>query len=347
MSVVKNNIKIGYALGGGAARGLSHIGVLKVLHEHGISPDIIVGTSIGAIIGALYAGGLDPDDIEKLVLGLDWKRLVYLFDMTLPLNGLLQGKPVVSLLRSILGDLTFPQLRCDFACVATDIVNGEQVVLSDGSLVEAVRASISIPGILTPVAIKGRYLVDGGLINAVPVSVCREMGAGYVVGVNVVPEPSKVMCNPNQNQQYQVCEPPELGDTVDKTELATVKIIHSHSLRTHIDEIENAAMRFFIPLSPNGENRLLKTLSLPKEKKVRRSRTKSPSLIDVLSQTLTIVEYRIAVENLKGADLAISPDVENIGFWQFHNAGQAIAAGEHAARKALEENKLAILLGKS
>jgi len=130
MSVVKgkSNMKIGYALGGGAARGLSHIGVLKMLHEHGISPDIIAGTSIGAIIGALYAGGLELNEIEQLVLGLDWKKLVYLFDMTLPLSGLLQGKGVVSLLRSILGDLTFPQLRCGFACVSTDIVNGEQVV---------------------------------------------------------------------------------------------------------------------------------------------------------------------------------------------------------------------------
>jgi len=338
-------MKIGYALGGGAARGLSHIGVLKVLREHGITPDIIVGTSIGAIIGALYAGGLEPDDIEKLVLGLDWKRLVYLFDMTLPLSGLLQGKRVVSLLRSILGDLTFPQLRCDFACVATDIINGEQVVLSDGSLVEAVRASISIPGIFTPVPIKGRYLVDGGLINTVPVSVCREMGAEYVVGVNVVPEPSKIMCNPNKNQQYPVCQPPEIGDTGDKTEGATVKILHSHSLRTRIDEIENAAMRFFIPLSPKGDIDLLKTLSLPKENKVHRSRTKSPKLIDVLSQTLTIVEYRIAVENLKDADLAISPDVEDIGFWQFNNAKKTIAAGEHAARKMLEGNKLVNLLG--
>ena len=188
--MMKGSVKIGYALGGGAARGLSHIGVLKVLDEHGISPDIIAGTSIGAIVGALYAGGYEPSEIEQLVLGLDWKKLVYLVDMTLPLSGLLQGKRVVSLLKSILGDLTFSQLRCDFACVATDIINGEQVVLRDGSLIEAVRASISIPGIFTPVAIKGRYLVDGGLINAVPVSVCREMGAEYVIGVNVIPEPS-------------------------------------------------------------------------------------------------------------------------------------------------------------
>ena len=125
---VKGSMKIGYALGGGAARGLSHIGVLKVLDEYGIFPDIIAGTSVGAIVGALYASGYKPGEIEQLVLGLDWKKLVRLVDVTLPLSGLLQGKRVVSLLRSILGDLTFPQLRCAFACVATDIINGEQVI---------------------------------------------------------------------------------------------------------------------------------------------------------------------------------------------------------------------------
>jgi len=149
MATVKNSLKIGYALGGGAARGLSHIGVLKVLKEEGISPDIVAGTSIGALIGALYAGGLEPNEIEQLVLGLDWKKLLQLRDMTLPLNGFLQGKRVVSLLRSILGETTFSQLRFDFACVATDIISGEQVFLREGSLAEAVRASISIPGIFT------------------------------------------------------------------------------------------------------------------------------------------------------------------------------------------------------
>jgi NTE family protein len=173
----KSNLKIGYALGGGAARGLSHIGVLKVLEEHGIFPDIIAGTSVGAIVGALYAGGYKPGEIEALVLGLDWKQLVSLGDMTLPRSGLLQGKRVISLLKSVLGDLTFSQLRWELACVATDIIDGKQVVLRDGSLIDAVRASISIPGIFTPVTINGRFLVDGGLINTVPVSVCRDMGS--------------------------------------------------------------------------------------------------------------------------------------------------------------------------
>jgi len=334
-------MKIGYALGGGAARGLSHIGVLKVLEEYGIYPDIIAGTSIGAIVGALYAGGYKPIEIEQIVLGLDWKKLVYLVDMTLPISGLLKGKRVVSLLTSILGDLTFSQLGYAFACVATDISNGAQVVLRDGSLIEAVRASISIPGIFTPVAIKGRYLVDGGLVNTVPVSVCREMGAGYVIAVNVIPEPSKLMNNTSEDQQYHVYEPTKLGGN----DLAMIPIIHSHSLRSRIDAIENASKMFFVSHRPKRWRKILESPPLSEPNKARRLRTKSPGLIEVLSQTWTIAEYRIAVENLKDADLAISPDVEEIGFWQFSNAAQAITAGEKAARMALEGNKLVNLLG--
>jgi NTE family protein len=341
----KGSIKIGFALGGGAARGLSHIGVLKVLDEHGIFPDIIAGTSIGAIVGALYAGGYKPSEIEQIVLGLDWKKLVRLVDMTLPLRGLLKGKRVITLLRSVLGDLTFPQLRCDFACVATDIINGEQVVLRSGSLIDAVRASISIPGIFAPVAIKGRYLVDGSLVNAVPVSVCREMGAGYVIGVNVVPDPSKVICNSNKGQQYQVCGSTLLEETGDKTELSTVSRIDSHSLRSRIADIENATKLFLMSHRPKRGRGILESSLSSEVNKVLQVRAKSPGLIDVLSQSWTIAEYRVAVENLKNADLVISPDVEEIGFWQFNNAAQAIAAGEHAARMVLDGNKVPSLLG--
>jgi NTE family protein len=340
----KGSIKIGYALGGGAARGLSHIGVLKVLEEHGIFPDVIAGTSVGAIVGALYAGGYKPTEIEELILGLDWKQLVHLVDMNLPLSGLLQGKRVVLLLKSVLGDLTFPQLRYAFACVATDINNGDQVVLRNGSLIDAIRASISIPGIFTPVAIKGRYLVDGSLINAVPVSVCRDMGAGYVIGVNVVPDPGKTICNSNKDQQ-QACGSAKIDEAENKAELAALSGIGSNSLLSRITDIENAAKLFLSSHRPKRGRGTSESLHSSEANKVHRVRIKVPGLIHVLSQTWTIAEFRVAMENLKSADLAISPEVEDIGFWQFNNAAQAIAAGERAARMVLEGNKLPSFLG--
>jgi NTE family protein len=343
VNMVGSKVKIGLALGGGAARGLSHIGVLKVLDEQGIYPDVIAGTSIGAMVGALYAYGYKASEIEQLVLGMDWKKLVYLADITMSFNSLFKGKRVISLLKSILGDLTFSQLKCDFACVATDIINGEQVVLHNGSLVEAVRASISLPGIFTPVEVEGRYLVDGGLVNTVPVSVCRQMGAGYVIGVNVIPHPVRVMCNPKKDPKYQVCELVKPGDAGDYPDLSAVPRIDGHSLQSHIDVIENATKTFLTSRHPKQGTKIAELPSSPLTNKARRLRRKTPGLIEVLSQTLTIAEYQIAMENLKDADVAISPAVEEIGFWQFSGAAQAIAAGEAAARSALDMNKLVSL----
>ena len=185
-------VKIGYALGGGGARGLSHVGVLKVLEEHGLFPDVIAGTSIGALVGALYASGLKAAEIEK-ALHLDLRRLASLADVTLSLSGLVRGKRVADLLRSVLGDLTFSDLKTPFACMATDIISGEEITLQSGPVVRAVRASISVPGIFTPVKVGSRYLVDGGLVNMVPVGICRDMGAEYVVGINVIPDPSGML----------------------------------------------------------------------------------------------------------------------------------------------------------
>jgi NTE family protein len=341
--VVNSSVKIGYALGGGGARGLAHIGVLKVLEEHGIRPDIVAGTSMGSIVGALYSGGLTPGEIEKLALGLDWKKLVNLVDVTLPISGLLKGNRVVSLLRSIMGDMTFSQLKCDFASVATNIINGEQVVLRDGSLIEAIRASISIPGIFTPVAVEGRYLVDGGLINTVPVSVCRDMGAEYVIGVNVIPRPGQAICNPAKEQQYEACEMPESDETGHGSGSGTSPATHGVSLRSRVEEIETAVRVFFMSHRQRDDKGKLKQTLKPKREKVPRTRSGSPRLADVLSQSLTITEYWLAVENLKGADLAISPDVGHVGFWQFNRAAEAIAAGEQAARLVLETNKLPVL----
>jgi NTE family protein len=331
--------KIGYALGGGAARGLSHIGVLKVFDEYKISPDLIVGTSMGALVGALYASGLKAIDIEQIVLRLNWKQLVRLADITLPISGIIQGKRVISLLKSIIGDLTFSRLKYDFACVATDISNGGQVVMHDGSLIDAVRASISIPGIFTPVVLDGRYLVDGGLVNEVPVSVCRVMGAEYVIGINVLPEPSRIMCNPKKGRNYPACELIRLGEIRNKNEPLIESAEHSHSLQFRIANIENA-IKTFVNHQAKEQRHDLKSIESGKTLKTKRSKTKAPSVLDILTQTLIIAEYRVAIDNLKDADMAISPEVEDVGFWQFTKSIQAISAGETAARQVLQHSKL-------
>lgn len=183
--------RVGLALGSGAARGIAHIGVLEVLQREGIPIDMIAGSSIGAAIGALYAQGKDINIIKGLVLDLRRRQLASLVDLALPKSGFIQGKRIKNLLEVVIGhDTQFSDLKIPFACVATDLETGGGVVFKNGSVMEAVRASISIPIIFTLVSHEGRYLVDGGLANPVPVSVVKEMGADFVIAVNVIPDTS-------------------------------------------------------------------------------------------------------------------------------------------------------------
>ena len=180
--------KIGLALGSGAARALAHIGVLTTLEKEGIPINVIAGTSAGAAIGALYAQGKSTRFIQKLALDLSHMRLTPLADLTLPRSGIIRGRRFEDWFRSAIGHgVQFKDLRTPFACVATDIMTGEELVINDGSVVEAIRASISIPGIFTVAKREGRYLVDGGLVNPVPVSVLKNMGAELTIAVNVFP----------------------------------------------------------------------------------------------------------------------------------------------------------------
>jgi NTE family protein len=180
--------KVGLALSGGAARGLAHIGVLDVLRKEGIPVDMIAGTSAGAVIGAIYAWNQDTTRIKKEAREVNWTRLAPMIDLSLPKSGLIKGKKIQSLLASYVGGNTkFSDLRIPFVCVATDIDTGEEVVMDTGSVAEALRASISIPGIFTVTKREERYLVDGGLTAPVPVNAVKRMGAGFIIAVNVTP----------------------------------------------------------------------------------------------------------------------------------------------------------------
>jgi len=172
--------KIGLALGSGSARGLAHIGVIKALDEAGIRVDYIAGTSAGAVVGAVYASGR-INSLENVVLQLDWKKIVYFFDVVFPKSGLIDGNKITDFIRNHVDEKNIEDLPLPFCAVSTDLATGNEVAIQEGDLIEAVRASISIPGIFTPVKKNDITLVDGGLVNPVPVSVVREMGAGFVI----------------------------------------------------------------------------------------------------------------------------------------------------------------------
>ena len=178
--------KIGLALSGGGARGLAHIGVLKVLEREGIPVDLLAGTSMGGAIAAGYAAGLNAACLEQEALRLSrWRNLLPLVDRSLPGLGLVRGERVRDYLASQIGEMTFDQLRIPLALVAVDLLSGEEVVLQSGMVADAVRATISLPGVFAPFPLDGRLLVDGGILNNLPSDVVRRMGAEVVIAVNV------------------------------------------------------------------------------------------------------------------------------------------------------------------
>lgn len=177
-----NNLKVGLALGGGLARGLAHIGVLKVLLQSGINIDYLAGTSMGSLIASLYACGLSLSLIEKLTKRIS--RRVWM-DFTLPRMGLMAGDKLEQLVYLLTKKRYIEELPLPLGVVATDLTRGERAIIRTGSIAKAVRASCAIPGIFNPVEIGGRLMVDGGVLERVPAQAAKEMGAGIVIAVDV------------------------------------------------------------------------------------------------------------------------------------------------------------------
>ena len=182
----KKELKFGLALGSGSARGLAHVGVIQALEAYHIPIDMIAGTSIGSVIGSLYAAGASIDQLEEAALSMKKSKTFSLIDPTLPHSGLISGKKIEKMLNGLaLKGKTFDDLRIPFAAVATDVESGVEVILNQGKLIDAVRASISIPGIFTPVKYQDYYLVDGGVVDPVPVDVLQKMGADIIIAVSL------------------------------------------------------------------------------------------------------------------------------------------------------------------
>ena len=175
--------RIGLALGSGSSRGWAHIGAIRALEERGVKPEIVCGTSIGALVGGIYASG-QLDALEQWVASLAWSQVLRLMDITWK-GGLIRGHRLFDLFRSIFADRAFSDLDVRFGCVATELTSGREIWIQHGKLLDAVRASIAMPGIFTPVVRDGTVLVDGGLVNPVPVSMCRAFGAEIVIAVDL------------------------------------------------------------------------------------------------------------------------------------------------------------------
>ncbi|HPK06509.1 MAG TPA: patatin-like phospholipase family protein [Aminivibrio sp.] len=295
-------------MGSGAARGMAHIGVLQALEGAGIRPDIIAGTSIGALVGGVYAAG-KLDELEEVSLGLDWKKAAgYFLEVSFPRSGLIEGTKVTDFLSEIVGSAKIGALPVRYASVAADVMTGNEVVISDGDLVSAIRASISVPGIFTPARRNGSFLVDGGLVNPVPVSVCRAMGADVVIAVDL--------------NNGRVKEAPQAG-LPEKT-----------SPEGGPGRSGVAAVEIFAWLEKKTSGFDVRFLEPVKE---WMSRDPAPGIFDVLGNSLRIMEEQIAAARLEidRPDMLIRPAVGNVRFLEFHLAGEMIAEGFRSAKEVL------------
>jgi len=300
--------KIGIALGSGGARGWAHLGVLRRLTELGIRPDCIAGTSIGSIAGAVYASGR-LETMEDLAAHLDWRRTAQLFlEVGFPRSGLLTGKNFMRMLRSIIPVHAISNLPVPYAAVATDLENETAVVLSAGSLFTAIRASIGIPGIFTPTIVNGRHLVDGGLVNPLPVSVCRDMGADYVIAVDI-----NLRAPPSRRMSLRQARQAEPSPRVARLAASLIKLSGRFQ-----DPAENALSRWLAP---------------------QRRATESLSIFDVLTRSFRLAENQITRRELAlhPPDLLIQPEVGDIMTLDFHRGPEAIAAGVRAVDEVLPQ----------
>ncbi len=310
---MKNNQrKIALVLGSGAARGLAHIGVLKVLEEVQIKPDIVVGTSMGALIAGAYAAGLTVKQMEEIACETNWLRVAKLFfPRRLQREGLLDGRRIEEFLIALVGERKIEHLEIPFAAIATDIWTGEEIVIRSGSLVKAIRASISFPFIFAPIKIDGRFLVDGGVVNPLPVNVARNMGANFVIAVSATPNIDRQMKSMNSGR---------LLTKTDKQAASSSKTFFQRFLK------------IFDSINPDSDYLSEKKHSI----------VVKPGLHQQAIQIATIMENRILTLRLQDSppDLLIAPDVDYYQFMDFNRAWEIIEAGEEAAKVALENSTI-------
>ena len=290
--------KIGLALGSGAARGWAHIGVIEALLDKKIVPDVVCGTSIGALVGAAYATNRLPQLRARIEL-LNWREIAFLIDVHISSGGLMEGARIELFLRDL--GISGPIEVCGkrFAAVATDLTTGREIWLETGAIDKAVRASISIPGVFRPFRLNDAWLIDGGLVNPVPVSLCRALGADIIIAVDL---------NADLLGRHVVGK-------------AATSATPRHEFAEHV--IEQLPALFREQLKPIATN-----LLSPKEA--------VPGYFDVLANALNIMQDHITRTRLAGEPphVLLRPQLTNLNWMEFNRAPEAIAEGRASVERA-------------
>ena len=301
---------IGLALGGGAARGFAHIGMLRTLIAHGIVPNVVVGTSIGAVVGGAYAAG-HLDRLEQWARSLQPRNIFGYLDIRLNASGLIGGTKLAAELEASIGPTLIEDLPIKYATVATEVRTGHEIWLTRGRMVEAMRASYALPGIFSPVLVGDRWLVDGALVNPVPVSAARAFGAEIVIAANV----------------------------------SSDVFAHGTTVYAHGPSVVAPAEPEPDPKAEAPRRGLRKLFSA--ERTLKREFFGSagrPGISSVMVDAFNIMQDRITRARLAGdpPDLLISPRVGQIGWFDFHRADELIAHGARAAERAIDSIQEAI-----
>jgi NTE family protein len=298
---------IGLALGGGAARGFAHIGIIRALIAHGIIPNVIVGTSIGAVVGGAHAAG-QLDTLEEWARSLQPRNIFGYLDIRLNGSGLIGGSKLAAQLETAIGPTLIEDLPIKFATVATEVRTGHEIWLTHGRMVDAIRASYALPGIFSPVLVGDRWLVDGALVNPVPVSAARALGAEIVIAAN----------------------------------LSSDVFTHSTTIYSH-GAAADAPEQIIEPAPPKrGFGKLFSA-----ERTMKREFYGGggrPGISSVMDDAYNIMQDRITRARLAGdpPDLLITPRVGQIGWFDFHRASDLISFGARAAERAIESIQEAI-----
>jgi NTE family protein len=311
---------IGLALGSGAARGWAHVGVLRALEEIGVRPDIVCGTSVGALVGAAWLTD-QLDELQAWVGGMGVLGVLKLVDLTLARGGLVAIEKVFERFRNPRTDLRIETLPVPFAAVATDLATGREVWLRDGHLLDVVRASAAMPGLFPPVQHEGRWLVDGALVNPVPVSLCRALGAEVVIAVNLNSDLSalpRLARGPADAAALAGQGPAVRVRPADATPPDTVTA--AHPLAEFLGKIGAGI----------GE----RTRQLAAQ--LKGEREPSPSMLETMAGSIDIMQDRITRSRLAGdpPEVLIAPRIGQIGILDFDRGEELMRIG-HATAMAL------------
>jgi len=300
--------RIALALGSGSSRGWAHIGVIGALAEAGIEPSIVCGTSIGALVGAAQVGGwIAP--LESWARSLNWREIVGFLDVGLIGGGLVKGEALMSFLRASHGDRQIEALPLQYAAVATDLDSGREIWLREGSLLDAVHASIALPGLFAPVWRDGRWLVDGGLVNPVPISLCRALGAEIVIAVNLNGD---LIAGRGTRRGAKAAAKRQRRRERDLAGVSLAKLWP----RTPRDAARGSVGSLVTQLFDRSEPR--------------------PGLFDVVVGSINVMQDRITRSRMAGEppDILLAPRLAHIGLLEFDRADEAIEEGRACVARA-------------